>query len=179
MPEIMKHFVMAQARTKQLTALEYLERKYHEGFKNIVIAAPTGIGKSAIGATACMWSGILDEPGESGGYYLVTQKMLQDQLQRDIPNYRLRDADRQCCSIKSASEYSCPKHGNCAYGMARKTKCGCIKEGTCAYVRARSAFGKAKMAVTNYPYLFTEHQLVNKLLPRKVLVPNSTVQLRS
>jgi len=168
--EIMGHFVLQEARAKQVTALEYIERKYYEGFKDIVIAAPTGIGKSAIGATACMWSNSLDEDGDNGGYYLVTQKMLQDQLQRDIPKYRMTDAARQCCSIKSASEYSCPKHGNCAFGMSRKTKCACVGQGTCAYVRARMAFGRAKMAVTNYPYLFTEHQLVNKLLPRKVLV---------
>jgi len=171
-PGIMKHFVLDQARTKQVTALEYIERKYVEGFKNIVIAAPTGIGKSAIGAACCFWgaSQEIQEPGEAGGFYLVTQKMLQDQLQRDIPKYRIPEAIRNCCSIKSASEYRCLNHGNCAFGMSRKTKCGCIGQGNCAYILARTAFGRAKMAITNYPYLFTEHQLVNKLLPRKVLI---------
>lgn len=166
----MDHFVLDQARAKQIAALEYIERKYLDGYSNIVIAAPTGIGKSAVGVTACLWSQDLALEGVNGGYYLVTQKLLQDQLQRDIPKYRILDAERDCCSIKSASEYSCPRHGNCAFGMSRKTKCSCAAQGQCAYILARHAFGRAKTAITNYPYLFTEHTLVGKLQPRKVLV---------
>lgn len=170
LPAIMQHFVLSKAREKQTTALEYIERKFAEGYRNIVIAAPTGIGKSAIGATSCFWSDSLDVPGDNGGYYLVTQKMLQDQLQRDIPAYQMRDAARKCCSLKSASEYKCERHGNCAFGMNGKHKCSCLRQGTCPYVMARTSWERAMMAVTNYPYLFTEHQFVGKLLPRKVLV---------
>jgi Rad3-related DNA helicase len=170
LPAIMRHFVLSKAREKQTTALEYIERKFDEGYRNIVIAAPTGIGKSAIGATSCFWSTGLEVPGDNGGYYLVTQKMLQDQLQRDIPAYQMQNAARKCCSLKSATEYKCVRHGTCAHGMNAKHKCACLREGTCPYVLARNSWERATMAVTNYPYLFTEHQFVGKLLPRKVLV---------
>jgi ATP-dependent DNA helicase DinG len=168
---IMRHFVLAAPREKQVVAMEYIERKYAEGFRDIVIAAPTGIGKSAIGASACFWSQAFDEEGfEPGGYYLVTQKLLQDQLSDDFKNYQVSNAIVRCKSLKSSSEYRCMIHGNCSFGMNRKNKCPSVKQGTCAYIRARSAWQNAMLSVTNYPYLFTEHTTAAKLLPRRVLV---------
>jgi Rad3-related DNA helicase len=166
----MRHFVLREPRAKQVSSLEYIERKVSEGFLNIVIAAPTGIGKSAIGATCCFWAQTQEVPGDNGGYYLVTQKMLQDQMQNDISRYIVPHADLLCRSIKSSSEYKCLNFGTCAYGLSRKTKCACVRDGSCAYIRARNAWSKATMSVTNYPYLFTEHQNVGRMLPRKVLV---------
>lgn len=173
-PGILQKFVLKEPRTKQITAVEYAERKYQDGFRHIVIAAPTGVGKSAIGATACFWANLLDSAEaanfEPGGYYLVTQKLLQDQLQRDFKDYVIPEPLTRCQSIKSASEFPCHAHGNCAFGMSRKTKCGQIKLGNCSYVRQRNAWKAATLSVTNYPYLFTEHWMVGKLLPRRVLV---------
>jgi Rad3-related DNA helicase len=168
---ILRHFVLKEPRQKQITAVEYIEKKYLEGYDHIVIAAPTGVGKSAIGATACFWSQDIQVEGyDSGGYYLVTQKLLQDQLQNDFPRYVINNAFSRCQSLKSASEYACPAHGNCAYGMGKKNKCSSLRNGTCAYIRQRNAWVNATVSVTNYPYLFTEHWAVNKLPPRKVLV---------
>src|SRR5208337_3427583 len=136
MPGIMEHFVLREPRDKQVKAVEYIERKYQEGFRHIVIAAPTGVGKSAIGATTCFWSQELEVGGfEDGGYYLVTQKLLQDQLKNDFKNYVTDRAITRCQSLKSASEYPCLAHGNRAYGMNRKARCAAIKAGTCAYIR--------------------------------------------
>ncbi len=169
--DIMQHFVLAEPRQKQVTAMEYIERKYQEGFRDIVIAAPTGIGKSAIGASACFWSQSVDaEEFEPGGYYLVTQKLLQDQLSEDFKNYRIGSPLVRCQSIKSSSEYKCLQHGNCAFGMNRKNKCERVRQQTCTYVRQKVLWMNAVMSVTNYPYLFTEHTTVAKLRPRRVLV---------
>ncbi len=171
MSGILEHFVLREPREKQVTAVEYIERKYQEGFRHIVIAAPTGVGKTALGATACFWSRSLQiDKFEDGGYYLVTQKLLQDQLKNDFKNYIPEGISTRCQSLKSASEYPCLAHGNCAYGMNRKTRCAAIKAGTCAYIRQRAAWVRATLSVTNYPYLFTEHTMVGKLLPRKLLV---------
>lgn len=170
-PGIMEHFVLAEPRAKQVTAVEYVERKYLEGFQDIVIAAPTGIGKSAIGASLCFWSQDIEAEGfESGGYYLVTQKLLQDQLANDFKHYVVPDPLRRCQSLKSSSEYTCMNHGNCAFGISRKNKCPKIKQGLCTYIRQRNMWVNATMSVTNYPYLFTEHSSVGKLNPRKILV---------
>lgn len=168
---ILEDFVLSEPRSKQVVAVEYIEKKYYEGFRHIVIAAPTGTGKSAIGATACFWANRLNVDGyEPGGYYLVTQKMLQDQLQRDFKDYVVNDPLRLCQSLKSASEYTCNLHGTCAYGMGRKVKCSAIKQRNCAYLRQRDSWVQATLSVTNYPYLFTEHTAVGKLPARTVLV---------
>jgi ATP-dependent DNA helicase DinG len=175
-PEIMNYFVLAEPRTKQITAVDYIDRKYKEGFRHIVIAAPTGVGKSAIGATACFWSRSLNLEGQEGedfdpgGYYLVTQKLLQEQLKRDFKDYTVEEPTIRCQSIKSATDYPCLQHGNCAVGMSRKVKCSRVKEGNCSYAMQKRAWVRATMSVTNYPYLFTEHWMVGNLPPRKVLV---------
>lgn len=163
--------MLDQPRAKQITAVEYIHRKHLEGFRHIVIAAPTGVGKSAIGATACFWSQTFQAEGfDSGGYYLVTQKLLQEQLKGDFKNYVIDEPLTRCQSIKSASDYPCLAHGNCAYGMGAKTKCGSIRLGNCSYVRQKNLWVRATMSVTNYPYLFTEHWMVGNLPPRRVLV---------
>ena len=170
---IMRHFVLKEPRPKQVVALEYIERKYLEGYRDIVISAPTGVGKSFCGATCAFWGASEDlakEKGDSGAYYLVCQKMLQDQLQNDIPRYIVPNASRQCRSIKTAAEYLCPEHGNCAIGLNSKIKCNCVMSGVCPYLLERAAWGNAVLAITNYPYLFTEHRMVGKLPPRKVLI---------
>lgn len=168
---IIRHFVLKQPRIKQVSAVNYIERKYAEGYRDIVIAAPTGIGKSAIGASVCFWSQDVEVTGfDPGGYYLVTQKMLQDQLERDFPHYSVREPLYQCKSIKSASEYVCNKHGNCQIGLRRKPVCEAAMNGSCTYRRQLRAWKTATLSVTNYPYLFTEHALVGALQPRRVLV---------
>lgn len=167
----MKYFVLKKPRVKQVTAVDYIDHKYAEGYRDIVIAAPTGSGKSAIGATACFWSQDLAVEGfDPGGYYLVTQKALQDQLQHDFGGYQVRDPMVKCRSIKSATEYACNNFGNCQLGLSRNPKCALIKKAACTYMNARAAWNNATMSVTNYPYLFTEHAFVGKLPPRRVLV---------
>jgi Rad3-related DNA helicase len=168
----MGHFVLAEPRRKQVLAAEYIERKYAEGYRDIVVAAPTGIGKTGLGATACFWADDIGkiEGHASGGYYLVTQKLLQDQLERDFQNYVVRDSTIQCRSIKTAAEYKCELHGNCGLGLGRKHICKNYMDGTCTYQIMRNLWVDATLSLTNYPYLFTEHAAVKNLPPRRVLV---------
>lgn len=116
MNDILEYFPLAELRPKQVKACTFIQRKVEEGFTDIVIGAPTGIGKSAIGVAAAHWiaSHIPTNGCDRGAYYLVTQKLLQDQITNDIPRYK------DCCSnsfsIKSSTEYECPEFGNCAIG---------------------------------------------------------------
>jgi ATP-dependent DNA helicase DinG len=160
---MLQFFPLASPREKQAKAINFIERAINNGYKHIVIAAPTGTGKSAIGATACLWAAGAQTNlvGEAGGYYLVTQKMLQDQLERDFVGH----PEYGCVSIKSAQSYECdnPKFKNCDVG--RRHKCGCTQ-----YNVIRSQFATSKIGVTNYPFYITERTHVGKLLNRKVLV---------
>jgi ATP-dependent DNA helicase DinG len=169
---IMGHFVLAEPRAKQVTALEYVARKYAEGFRHIVIAAPTGTGKSGMGATVAFWSQDImvdSEKFDSGAYLLVHQKLLQDQYSHDFPKYVAGKSER-CASLKSSTEYLCENFGCCAFGLNRQTICACAISGECSYRLARRQWMRATLSVTNYSYLFTEHWAAKQLRPRKVLI---------
>lgn len=191
LPPILNSFPLAVPREAQKTALTFIQNAVERGYRDIVIAAPTGVGKSGIGEAACLWASELDILDHtSGGYYLVTQKMLQDQLQHDFNRFSTR-FQGLASSLKSAAEYPCPDHGNCMLGGMRKKAntpendlekdrekdrekdgiiCAKRKDGSCTYKQARSKFVSSSIAVTNYPYLFTEHTNIGVLPPRVLLV---------
>lgn len=170
-------FPMPTARQDQIIALDFVTKSVVEGYPDIVISAPTGAGKSGIGIAAALWGGSFDLNGfEKGGYYLVGQKMLQDQLENDFPRFRTRFR-MSAGSLKSSTEYMCRRYGNCQAGsMASKNdktggkKCPQRSDKSCPYILARSRFDMADVAVTNYPYLFTEHMYLGDLAPRNLLI---------
>lgn len=169
-------FPLPVPRQPQIEALQFIHDAVLDGFNDIVIAAPTGIGKSGIGAAATIWAGSYDLAGyKSGGYYLVTQKMLQDQLEHDFPRWNVKLRTKGA-SLKSSSEYPCARFGTCmAGGMISNDpksgkKCAQRIDKSCPYVLAKWRFDMSDMAVTNYPYLFTEHMYKGELEPRNVLV---------
>ena len=167
-------FPLANPRSCQVRAVNFIQKAIDLGYHDIVVEAPTGVGKSAIGATACYWSGstagLFTEDGGlcvPGGYYLVTQKLLQDQLSHDIVDYKFG----RSCSLKSSSEYPCPKFKTCQCGMAATmSKCECIAANTCPYRRTYNIFTRSDLAITNYPYFFTERTYVGQLKPRSVII---------
>ncbi len=165
-----EYFPLPSPREKQIRAIEYIQKKYDEGFRDIVIAAPTGIGKTGIGATVCYWAEQANLPGAPGGYYLVTQKLLQDQIERDFPRFKKEFVPG--VSLKSATEYECPVHGDCGSGaVAPKGKgCNYRRIDQCAYICQRNKFIGATLACTNYPYIFTEHWNVGALPARRVAI---------
>jgi len=151
-------FPYGSLREKQRKALDFVQRAVKQGYKDIVIAAPTGIGKSGLGVAVAAWM---------GGYYLTGQKMLQDQIEhdRDLKYVKLRGDVR---ILKNKGEYPCDKCGNCSIGLAkRNSPC---KPADCTYLQARSAFLNARVAVTNYAFAMTEHTWSGMFPQREILV---------
>jgi len=169
---MLNYFPLAEPRSKQVLALERTMFHATNGIQDIVIAAPTGIGKTTIGAAACLWASQpgLDPKFAPGGFYLSTQKMLQDQLEKDFPRFTL--LGDQCASLKSAVEYPCPRYTNCMVGrkVPKSATCDLVERGCCRYIQARVKFGRALLAATNYAYFFTERTYLGALAPRRVLV---------
>jgi Rad3-related DNA helicase len=158
---------MPEAREKQVTALNFITRAVEAGVYDIVIAAPTGSGKTNIGVAACYWAAEESSiPGAPGGYYLVTQKLLQDQLENDFE--RFLPGFHQGTSLKSSCEYSCPKFKRCSVGLSSKK--GCPRNSECTYRLVRGKFASSRLGVTNYPYFLTERMHVGKFLKRRVIV---------
>jgi len=75
---ILKHFpAELEPRVIQKEILDDIEEKINSGFKKIIISAPTGVGKSAIGVTI---------GNHFGNSFMVTaSKNLQDQYIKDHP----------------------------------------------------------------------------------------------
>jgi Rad3-related DNA helicase len=164
-------FPLEKMRQPQKQALDFIYDALREGYEDIVVAAPTGIGKTGIGAAFCYWASTFSLEGyHTGGYYLVTQKMLQDQIENDFP--RFGKYGPVSASLKSATEYVCKKYGNCGIGSVQKKE-RCVERATlhtCPYVLAYNHFKNASLAVTNYPYFFAESTYVKKLESRNALV---------
>lgn len=192
---ILDYFPMKwEARPSQDKALDFIERMVAQGCTDIIVEAPTGIGKSAIGAACCYWAAdwppqALESGGtaKAGGYYLVTQKELQRQIKADVKaNFRVGDFT----SLWSASSYPCDggkqthfrepeddeREGgvfkiSCQMGMrCKQPKCSGRKEKNCPYMIERARFDNALFALTNYPYFMTERVFVGKLPRRNIMV---------
>jgi len=168
----MDYFPLPIIREQQRDALNFFYESVLQGYNDIVVNAPTGTGKSPFGLAACFWANSVSLKGyKSGGYYLVTQKTLQDQLENEFRKFLPRFNNR-AASIRSANEYPCQKYTTCGMGgkMTGATRCQNRVEGGCPYKIAKNAFEFAIAGITNYPYFFTEHVHINMLEPRNLLV---------
>lgn len=165
-----EYFPLPQMRAKQEKALDFVYRMLAQGITDIIIAAPTGVGKSAIGATLAFWAASRHFPikGVGGAYYLCTQKLLQDQLDNDIQRYppMLQSA----CSLKTASEYDCGNYGDCGTGRKHNPPCVHAVGKTCNYKIQVSKFLGSQLAITNYPYFFTERCFIQQFPTRRFLI---------
>jgi Rad3-related DNA helicase len=167
---ITEFFPLPSIRSKQDRALKFIQDEIAHGVTDIIVSAPTGVGKSAIGIAAGYWAAQpqFGMDGVRGAYYLCTQKLLQDQLEADIGKYPF--ALSTSASLKSATAYHCPKHGSCAAGMMKNPRCIDIRQKTCAYSRAASAFHRADVGITNYPYFFTASTYSELFKQRRLLI---------
>ena len=172
MRSILDYFPLEIPRKAQLSTLKLIQEVIEAGCTDIVIEAPTGVGKTSLGATACFFAADMPEKmycgstTKRGGYYLVNQKLLQDQISNDVAkNFKNKDFG----SVKSSSTYPCEEYGNCQLGQLAHMQGG-AKCDHCPYKQAKSAFMEAKLSLTNYPYFLTEKLFVGDLPPRNVIV---------
>jgi ATP-dependent DNA helicase DinG len=164
---ILSHFPLATPRVKQVKALEYIEKVVGLGYRDIVIVGPTGLGKTLVGATVCAWAETQTQlKGAPGGYTLVMQKVLQDQIANELA---VLGGKTSAALIKSAVEYRCPMHKACSIGRM-KGRCELPRLGSCTYKLAKEKFLQSIYAVTNYAYLWTERDHVGELIPRRAVV---------
>ncbi len=112
-------------RAKQVLAMDFIQEAVQAGYRDIVIAAPTGVGKTGVGMAACLWGAANETRGalgkHSGGYYLVTQKMLQDQIEADFDRFPEKFEDTGI-TLKTSSEYPCASHIDCSLGHTATTE---------------------------------------------------------
>ena len=159
-------------RDQQVDAIEKILNSFKDRHY-FALEAGTGVGKSAVGLTVARK--LLEEKPqegfEPGAIFVTTQKLLQDQYEKDFHKIGMK-------SIKSSTNYKCryKKHLNCSQGQTElKTQ----EKGTkfwnactfnCTYKKAKQDFIDSKLSVTNFPYLLTESNYNGKIKPRQLLI---------
>ena len=146
-------------RPNQIKALEWLEQ---QTAKYLILEAPVGSGKSAIGLTYSLFLGERTKKGDS--YILTPQRILQEQYEtsfKETPSVEL-------ASLYGKANYQCHKGVNCEIGSLLETKDHECKQ--CPYKHARDYAKTASNTVLNYKLALTAFYYTGLFSKRKLLV---------
>ena len=146
-----------------------------------VISAPTGTGKSVIGAVINQFVG--------DGIYLVHSKPLQQQLADDFPEYEiLQGRNNYPCLFEEvfddrmADECLPDAYTNCDhyYRPAKKSQFGWMEEeGDCPYMKQKEKVLHHPLRVLNYAYFLTECNGPGRFRGRPIVIADEADQLES
>jgi Rad3-related DNA helicase len=131
----------------------------------LLLEAPPGVGKSHLALTLARWSG--------DAYLLTSQKLLQDQYEREFGG--------ELALVKGRDNYSCERYPAAVVptsrGACRRPRgpaCGC------PYVRAKQAAVNSPVFCTNTAYFATlRHWHTEHLRRRKLLIVDEAHNLES
>ena len=138
-------------RNSQITLINKINWAIGEGYKNIILEAGTGTGKSAIATTlANMYE---------DSYILTMTKQLQEQY--------LDDFGDMLVEIKGKANYPCNYKGNCDFCI--KDEYGLRKCGDCDFKIALNRAKKSDNVITNYDFLYYMG-VANQLLDSRELL---------
>jgi ATP-dependent DNA helicase DinG len=171
--EYEKSFPFENIREQQAEAIEFcLDKITSENKRFCIIEAGTGVGKSAIGLTLARVIADRYHSSEdflSGGYFLTTQKILQQQYVDDFPSV---------VSLKSSSNYKCRYHKANTCAESQKMLKTADKSSRffktctfgCRYKEKKERFLESAESVSNFSYFLTEANYSGKITPRQTLV---------
>jgi ATP-dependent DNA helicase DinG len=126
-------FPFATFRSGQREALETAREAFEAGARVVVIEAPTGAGKSALGVTLAR--------DARSAYVLTAQKVLQDQYGRDYPELAL---------LKGRATYPCEIDSTNAAAARCISGWRCHMRDVCSYFVARDDALASSVALLNY-----------------------------
>lgn len=185
-------------RPAQLEILDFIERSVLSGELNIIIQAPTGVGKSYIAKAVCDWL--------RSGYICTSTKQLQDQYLADFSDLvTVKGRSNFTCSLNKnilCDEGKCTlgsKVFKCSFGLTVDQPCTksnlnnylsnsvqnsanfaaeSASRGTllwrskhhCPYYNNKVLGLNAPVSIQNYAYLLTEHRSPGDFAQRKVIV---------
>ena len=138
-------------RNSQIQLINKINWAIGEGYKNIILEAGTGTGKSAIATTlANMYE---------DSYILTMTKQLQEQY--------LDDFNHMLVEIKGRGNYKCNYKGNCDFCI--KAEYNLRKCSDCPFQMAFKKAVGAENVITNYDFLYYAG-VVNPLLDSRELL---------
>ena len=182
MNDILSLFPLAKPRTSQISVIKAIEKAYQDGYKNVLLEAPVGSGKSAIAIT------IAKHFGEA--HILTPMKSLQDQYLDDFKE------EEELVLMKGRAAYPCvyeeptshkiiveaikqgdrvpPGSISCAVGpciYSSGVKEDCAKNvGTCPYTVAIETAQKKDFVIHNLHSFIFQAYFANRFQERKILI---------
>jgi len=165
------YFPFSAPREPQVRAINTTLENILNGKKYAIIEAGTGIGKSAIGLTIARYLNDHLQSGEefnNGTHFLTTQKILQDQYEKDF-------FDKGLLSLYSSTNYQCSrKKGNSCADTQSEIKAGDTQNDKCkfdcVYKEKKKNFIEGLLGVTNFSYFLTEINFSKKLPKKKIMI---------
>lgn len=169
-----QYFPYQNPRDEQVKAIESIIDAFESGKKFFILEAQTGVGKSAIGVTVSRYVSehmAPAQPYRKGSAVLTTQKLLQDQYEKDFSKVSM-------CSLKSSSNYQCKhfKKQSCAETrpMLQNEQRGSKLWNTCvlncAYKKKKEEFIDGSLGVTNFAYFLNETKFSGKIPKKQLLI---------
>lgn len=179
-----KYFPYDQTRVAQEKVINKVLNDFlNKNKKYAIIDCGTGVGKSAIGLTIANFinenSSSFEGKYEDGSYFLTTQKVLQDQYEKDFSNkglVSLYSASNYSCSIDSKASCKDILTGIRSKSLPAKFDC-CGYE--CKYKKKKKNFVDNKLGVTNFSYFLTEKNYSKKMPNKKVLIVDEAHNLEN
>ena len=139
-------------RNTQIKLINKINLAINEGYKNIILEAGTGIGKSAIATTL---ANMYDD-----SYILTMTKQLQKQY--------LDDFGEMLVEIKGKGNYKCNYKGNCDFCI--RAEYNIARCSDCDYLIAFRKAKKSKNVITNYDFMYRVGVDNQMLDPRQLLI---------
>lgn len=154
-----------------------------EGFQTIVLSAPTGTGKSIIGAVVAETLHHLKYPDANAGasFLLTPTNVLSEQYHKTFQEGR-DPRDTRFRMLKGAANFECsalstpeePQNAeNCAMRLFLKENMHSTVEqhcNACDYNLQRSLRDRARHLITNYAYYFIDRMWAEQLAKRTITV---------
>lgn len=132
-------------REKQFDlVVEVLHKLYKEDYDNVIIDAPTGVGKSGVNVTASQLA--------DNAFYVTPQKSLREQLHEDEVLSDYYEA------LRGREDYTCKETGNncsdCAINQDPNRSCTQMEQ--CTYWNAKQRAMGSDVAVLTFAYLIID-----------------------
>jgi Rad3-related DNA helicase len=147
------YFPFPEYRSAQATGLEFICQALAE-VDDIMLEAPTGIGKSAMAIALAQLAASTD----TNTYISTTTVALENQYIADFAGLGLRQ-------LHAKSHYLCPKWRTCDVGS--RCHCDANESWSCPYQIARAEFNDAKFSIANAAFLCTCARFLKTWQPRE------------
>jgi Rad3-related DNA helicase len=172
-PEWIESFPFERPRQQQVDAIDHVIGTFDGGRQFQFVEMGVGCGKSAVAATLAHWTArntISTPILQSGAYILTTQKILQDQYERDFgecvrsiksaTSYRCSAMDASCSEAKKLYKLMAPQ------GQPPSQPC----KDACAYRLAKEAFIQSEIGITNFSFFMNDAMHARDIKKRALMV---------